>query len=105
MVDSINTYGTNKATSTSGVSAVIDAAISVPSVSASSFVEGLSFQFPEIKGLRASSLVTERDCWRVVMEGEKEAAVPAKREAMRNFMVAVLGEWIWRRSEVRKLGR
>lgn len=89
IVDSINTYGTNKATSISGESAVMESAISLPSVKASSFVEGLSFQFPEMKGFLASSLVAENACWGAVRAGEKALAEPARRRAeeVMNFMV------------------
>jgi hypothetical protein len=89
IVDSINTYGTNNATSTSGVSALIDAAMALPSANASSLVDGFNFQLPLMKGLRASSLVDERECCGAVMEGEKAVAV-ARREARRSFMVLML---------------
>ena len=57
----MNTYGTNSATSESGESDVILDAISEAKVTASSFVCGLSFQLPEMKGLRASSCVDDLD--------------------------------------------
>jgi hypothetical protein len=49
----MNTYGTNSATSTSGVESVMADAMPLARVNASSFVCGLSFQLPEIRGLRA----------------------------------------------------
>ena len=92
----------------------MESAISLPSFSASSLVDGygneeeskkdiscdasytarihiktsptFNFQFPLMNGLRASSLVAEKDCWGVVIEGEK-AVADANREARRSFMV------------------
>jgi len=87
MALSIKTYGTNKATSASGLPSVIDAEISLANVNASSFVCGLSFQLPEMKGLRAYKvleLLKEDWCCTV---GANAAAEPARMEAIASFMV------------------
>ncbi len=91
MAASMNTYGTKRATSASGESSVILLAISLANVTASSFVCGLSFQFPEMKGLRASScvdvVVVAND---LVADGAKalELASDAKRViAEKSFIV------------------
>jgi hypothetical protein len=55
MAASMNGYGTKSATSASGLDGVTAALISVASCTASALVDGLSFQFPEMKGLRAIS--------------------------------------------------
>jgi len=47
---SMNTYGTNNATSQSGDESVIDPAISEASVNASAFVCGFNFQLPDMNG-------------------------------------------------------
>ncbi len=57
MTGSIKTYGTNKATSISGVSVVMQLAISDANLMASSRVWGFSFQLPLMKGLRAADKV------------------------------------------------
>jgi hypothetical protein len=61
MAASIKGYGTKSATSASGLDSVMDALISVASCTASALVEGLSFQLPEMSGVRAMSSVTAED--------------------------------------------
>jgi len=91
MADSMKTYGTNNATSTSGLFSVIDEAMPLASVRASSFVCGFSFQLPEMRGFRAWSLVVVDEEGGLVAEncpaGTKAAAEQARREASTSFMV------------------
>lgn len=91
MALSIKTYGTNKATSASGLPSVIDAAISLANVNASSFVWGLSFQFPLMNGLRAFNAVVVKllKDWCCAV-GANAAAEPARMEAIASFMVVCL---------------
>ena len=82
---SINTYGTNNATSLSGLLSVILDAIFLANVSASSFDWGFSFQFPEMNGLRAFRAVELTAAWLPVVVNA--VAEPNKREARASFMV------------------
>ena len=98
MALSINTYGTNNATSLSGLLSVILDAIFLANVSASSFVWGFNFQFPEMNGRRAPRAVELKlTAWLVVVvvvvvvvETEVKAAAELKRrEASASFMVSI----------------
>jgi hypothetical protein len=79
----MKTYGTKMATSASGLLSVIELAIPAASVSASSTVVGLSFQFPEMKGFRAMSIATdEEEDGRDRAEGATETNDGEKADAL-----------------------
>mmetsp|Transcript_14933 Transcript_14933/g.17675 ORF Transcript_14933/g.17675 Transcript_14933/m.17675 type:complete len:202 (-) Transcript_14933:89-694(-) len=85
---SINTYGTKSATSTLGDASVILLAILVASSMASVLLWGLSFQFPEMNGFRASSCDVRAA---LSEDGAKAVDTPARVErrvaTMQNFIV------------------
>ena len=80
MVASMNGYGTKSATSASGLEGVTAAPISVASCTASALVDGFSFQFPEMKGVRAMSRAKDLvACDLVEPKAGAKAAVDAKQ--------------------------
>mmetsp|Transcript_48988 Transcript_48988/g.118652 ORF Transcript_48988/g.118652 Transcript_48988/m.118652 type:complete len:229 (+) Transcript_48988:419-1105(+) len=96
MAVSMKTYGTNNATSASGESGPIEAAISDAKATASSFVWGFNFQFPLMNGFLAMSkavvVVVDGDMRPKVFpplieNADAVEAVRARRESAWNFMV------------------
>ena len=94
MAVSMKTYGTKRAISESGVESVMDAAISLAKVVASSLVWGLSFQFPLIKGLRAiSNAVVDED--RETKAGEKAEAEDNRAAVTPRNFIFDIGTIVW----------
>mmetsp|Transcript_48987 Transcript_48987/g.118650 ORF Transcript_48987/g.118650 Transcript_48987/m.118650 type:complete len:231 (+) Transcript_48987:419-1111(+) len=101
MAVSMKTYGTNNATSASGESGPIEAAISDAKATASSFVWGFNFQFPLMNGFLAMSkaVVAVDDMRRklfppLIENADAVEAVRARRESAWNFMVFVVGMFL-----------
>jgi hypothetical protein len=91
VADSMNTYGTKRATSISGVSGPIAPEISVARATASSRVWGFNFQLPLMKGLRAISRELELEARIPLNEGENADAELKRVKADRavNFIVGI----------------
>jgi hypothetical protein len=83
----MKTYGTKRATSASGESGPMEAAISAARDTASSRVCGLSFQFPLIKGFRAISRDVEREKPKLAGANAEAEPTRARKERALNFMV------------------